>query len=87
MGQFQWFTTLGLSLYVGEDVAQGQGLAFAIVLWGLQVIWYIGVGAIALATPYVSLSELLHSRALDDSPEPADRLDLGEPPPDADEPA
>ncbi len=67
MGQFQWFTTLGLSLYVGEEVAQGQGLAFAIVLWGLQVIWYIGVGAIALASPYVSLSEVIHSRSLDES--------------------
>lgn len=62
MGQFQWFTQLGLTLYVGEAVAEGKGLAFAIALWALQVIWYIGVGAIALATPYVSLSEVWKSR-------------------------
>ncbi len=64
-GQFQLFTTLGLSLYLGEEIAQGQGLAFAIVLWGLQVIWYIGVGTIALASPYVSVSEVMRSRSLD----------------------
>ncbi|HUH01063.1 MAG TPA: lysylphosphatidylglycerol synthase transmembrane domain-containing protein [Kofleriaceae bacterium] len=62
MGQYQYFTHLGLSLYVGETVAKGEGLAFAIVLWALQVIWYIGIGALALATPYVSLSEILASR-------------------------
>lgn len=62
MGQYQYFTYLGLTLYVGETVAKGTGLAFAIVLWALQVIWYIGVGALALATPYVSLSEILKSR-------------------------
>jgi uncharacterized protein (TIRG00374 family) len=62
MGQFQWLTQLGLTLYVGESVAEGTGLAFAIVLWALQVAWYIGVGAIALATPYVSLAEVWRSR-------------------------
>ncbi len=68
MGQFQWFTTLGLSLYVGEEVASGVGLAFAIVLWALQVIWYIGIGTIALTTPYVSFADVLRSRKLDDEP-------------------
>lgn len=62
MGQFQWLTQLGLTLYVGESVAAGTGLAFAIVLWALQVGWYIGAGAIALATPYVSLAEVWRTR-------------------------
>jgi hypothetical protein len=62
MGQYQWFTQLGLTLYMGETVAKGQGLAFAIALWALQVVWYISMGAIALLTPYVSLSEILKSR-------------------------
>jgi len=70
MGQYQWFTTLGLSLYVGEEIASGVGLAFAIVLWALQVIWYIGVGTIALTTPYVSFSDVLRSRKLEDEPAP-----------------
>jgi hypothetical protein len=44
-----------------------EGLAYAIVLHGVQVIWYIGMGAIALATPYVSLTELWESwRRVDD---------------------
>jgi uncharacterized protein (TIRG00374 family) len=75
MGQYQWFTTLGLTLYVGEEIAEGQGLAFAIVLWALQVIWYIGVGAIALATPYVSFADVLRSRKLEDESE--SRPDVG----------
>ncbi len=62
MGQYQWFTQLGLTLYVGEELAKGRGLAFAIALWALQVVWYIGAGAISLATPYVSLSEVWKSR-------------------------
>jgi len=65
MGQFQWLTQLGLTLYVGEQVAAGTGLAFAIVLWALQVLWYMGTGAIALATPYVSLGEVWRSRRQD----------------------
>jgi uncharacterized protein (TIRG00374 family) len=62
MGQYQWFTQLGLTLYVGEQVAEGRGLAFAIVLWALQVIWYLGAGTVALATPYVSLGEVWGKR-------------------------
>lgn len=57
VGQFQWFTVLGLSLYLPRDVADGPGLAYAIVLHGIQVIWYLGVGALALATPHVSFAE------------------------------
>jgi len=69
MGQYQWFATLGLSLYLGTEIAEGAGLAYAIVLWALQVIWYIGMGTIALATPYVSFSDVLRSRKLDEEPE------------------
>ncbi len=63
VGQYQYFTQLGLSLYLGKAVGMGgAGLAFAIVLHGLQVLWYIGAGAIALATPYVSIDELWRAR-------------------------
>lgn len=67
MGQYQWFTTLGLSLYLGKAVAEGDGLLFAIALWGIQVVWYIGIGVLALTTRYVSFAEVLQSRKLDDS--------------------
>jgi hypothetical protein len=63
VGQYQAFTKLGLSLYLPAAVVDGRGLAYAIVLHGLQVIWYLGVGAIALATPYVSFAEAVSSSA------------------------
>jgi uncharacterized protein (TIRG00374 family) len=66
VGQYQWFTQLGLSLYLGREVGMhGPGLAYAIVLHGAQVVWYIGIGGLALLTPYVSLSEVWASRSLD----------------------
>lgn len=69
VGQFQWFTQLGLSLYLGKEVGLGaEGLAYAIVLHGVQVVWYIGTGGIALATPYVSLAEVWASRKVADEP-------------------
>lgn len=67
VGQYQWFTQLGLTLYLGKTLAQGPaGLAYAIVLHGVQVVWYISMGGLALATPYVSLSDLWQSRSLGD---------------------
>ncbi len=65
VGQYQWFTQLGLSLYLGEAVGLGpEGLAYAIVLHGVQVVWYMGIGGLSLATPYVSLAEIWESRSL-----------------------
>jgi uncharacterized protein (TIRG00374 family) len=62
VGQFHYLTLLGLSLYVGSDVAKTTGLAFAIVLHGLQVVWYVGVGALAMFTSHVSFADVLASR-------------------------
>jgi uncharacterized protein (TIRG00374 family) len=66
VGQYQWFTQLGLSLYLGDVGHGAAGLAFAIVLHGVQVIWYMLMGGIALATPYVSFRELRTARSMDD---------------------
>ena len=63
VGQYQWFTVLGLGLYMDKGAAESAGLAFAIVLHGIQVVWYLGIGALALATPYVSFSEVWRSRS------------------------
>jgi glycosyltransferase 2 family protein len=68
VGQFQWFTLLGLSLYLGPDVLRAgtpmhvQALAFALLHHGLQVIWYVAIGAVGLATPWVSLAEIVEVR-------------------------
>lgn len=68
VGQYQYFTTLGLSLYVPVAVAETDGLAYAIALHGIQVIWYLGVGALALASRHVSFAEVVASRQVDDDP-------------------
>src|SRR5207302_178215 len=63
VGQFQWFTLLGLSLYLGgaSDKASAvypTAFAFANTHYGTQVIWYLGMGAIGLLTPWVSFRDL-----------------------------
>jgi uncharacterized protein (TIRG00374 family) len=67
MGQFQWFTLVGLSLYIpgasDKDAAiYGTTFAFANVHYGLQVAWYIGCGALGLATRWVSFHDLWDAR-------------------------
>ena len=68
VGQFQWFTLLGLTLYLGPDAntphtaLYATTFAFANVHYGLQVGWYILCGAVGLATPWVSFHDLWTSR-------------------------
>ena len=59
VGQFHWFTTLGLSLYMPAAVAQSAGLAYAIVLHGIQVVWYLAAGAISLAACRISFADMI----------------------------
>ncbi len=54
-GQYQAFIVLGLSLYLGET-AHAEGLAYAVILHVIQVIWYTLIGALSFATPYVSFT-------------------------------
>jgi len=68
VGQFQWFTLLGLSLYLGKDATTEhtelyvRTFAFANMHYLLQVIWYVSAGASARATRYVSLHDVWTSR-------------------------
>ncbi|MEZ4366985.1 MAG: lysylphosphatidylglycerol synthase transmembrane domain-containing protein [Kofleriaceae bacterium] len=70
VGQFQYFTILGLSLYLGADASTegtalyATALTLATIHYLLQVIWYVGMGALALATPWVSLADLRRGRKL-----------------------
>ncbi len=74
IGQYQWLTALGVSLELGRAAVTdgttqfGEVLAYAIFLHGLQVIWYVGAGLVAVATPHVSFSELWAARKLDPEP-------------------
>jgi len=58
VGQFHYLTTLGLSLYLGKSVAETQGLAYAILLHGIQVVWYVGMGALSMFTSHVRFADL-----------------------------
>jgi uncharacterized protein (TIRG00374 family) len=68
VGQFQAFTLLGLSLYLDLGEAPNHtpvyafALAFAIVQHLLQVAWYVAMGALGLATPWVSFHDLWSAR-------------------------
>ena len=74
VGQFQWLTMLGVSLDLGKDILDGKSpmygqlLTYAIFIHGLQVVWYVGAGLIAIATPHVSFAEVWRARKL--APEP-----------------
>jgi uncharacterized protein (TIRG00374 family) len=73
VGQFQWFTLLGLSIYLGFDASHPapEALAFSIAQHLLQVTWYVAMGAIGLATPWVSFHDLWTARKVaagDDAP-------------------
>jgi hypothetical protein len=70
-GQYQYFTSLGLGLYLAGPVVKSTGMAFAHVLWGVQVLWYLGIGALALASRQVSFAEVVESRHVLDDPENA----------------
>lgn len=64
VGQYQWFTMLGLSIYINLESAatESKALAFALVLHGLQVVWYVGLGALALGSKHVSFAEVVEAR-------------------------
>jgi hypothetical protein len=68
VGQYQAFTLLGLSLYLGAGALKGGAiypvaLTYAIVHHIFQVIWYVGMGALGLASPWVSINDLKMARA------------------------
>lgn len=60
VGQYEWLVSLGLSVYLdlGSETAEANALAFGIVLHGLQVLWYVGLGALALGSRHVSFAEI-----------------------------
>ena len=79
VGQFQAFTLLGVSVYLGFDVGDpaakhtaiyALALTYAIAQHLLQVTWYVAMGALGLASPWVSFHDLWTSRqvAPDDAP-------------------
>jgi hypothetical protein len=48
VGQFHAAIKLGLLAYLPASVVNARGMAYAIVLHGLQTIWYVAVGLLSL---------------------------------------
>ena len=68
VAQFHGAVLLGMSLFMplpNDSDEKALVLAFAFVLHGIQVIWYVGIGILSLLTPWVSFSEI---RAPSDAP-------------------
>jgi hypothetical protein len=48
VGQFHAAIKMGLTAYVPVAVVNSTGMAYAIVLHGIQTLWYIGAGLLSL---------------------------------------
>jgi uncharacterized protein (TIRG00374 family) len=77
VGQFHILTVAGLSLYLPDSVVASTGLAYAILLHGIQVIWYLAVGGLAMFTSHVSFADMMN-RPAKPEPEPEPELSQAE---------
>jgi uncharacterized protein (TIRG00374 family) len=50
VGQFHAAIKAGLLAYLPVPIVNTRGIAYAIVLHGVQAIWYVGVGLVAMVT-------------------------------------
>lgn len=57
-GTFQAFVVLGLSLFLPEPVVHASGVAFANVLWVVQMIQLIGTGLVFLVWSQASFKDI-----------------------------
>jgi hypothetical protein len=75
VGQFQWFTLVGLSVYLGAGITHPEhvpllagaefhaaALACAIAQHLLQVAWYVAMGFLGVASPWVSFADIRRAR-------------------------
>jgi hypothetical protein len=77
VGQFQWFTLLGVSLYLPGAADKSSALyptafLFANVHYALQVAWYVTMGGLGLASPWVSFHDLWTARKVAPQPVTSD---------------
>ncbi len=71
VGQFHAAIKAGLLAYLPAAIVNTRGIAYAIVLHGVQAIWYVGVGLISM----VALSRTgAHARLRDAVRQSADRI-------------
>jgi uncharacterized protein (TIRG00374 family) len=61
VGQFHYFSLLGLSLYVPAAVLAGPAIAYVAVLHGIQLVWYVAVGCLSLLSSHVSFARVVRA--------------------------
>ncbi|MCP4443814.1 MAG: flippase-like domain-containing protein [Myxococcales bacterium] len=73
VGQYQYFTLLGLGLYLdlGNEEIKASAFVFAVALHGIQVIWYLSMGAIAMSSKHVTFAEVAAARSLGENEDDA----------------
>ncbi len=78
VGQYQYFTLLALGLYLdlGNTGIEASAFVFAVALHGIQVIWYVSWGALALTSKHISFSEVAAARSLDEDEEDAPKSSI-----------
>lgn len=63
LGTFQFFTLLGLSLYVPKEALDAGGAAYANVVWAAQFLQQVGFGLVFLLAGHMSLSNIMDESA------------------------
>jgi hypothetical protein len=72
VGNFHEFARLGLELYLPAAVVQGAGMAFVVMVHGMQLLWYVGIGFLVLATGQVSFRKMIKATKKKMGEEPSD---------------
>lgn len=58
IGTFQAFTVAGLSIFVPREVVQDRGVAYAFVIWGVQLAQQVALGVFFLFSRHVRIGRL-----------------------------
>lgn len=61
VGNFHEFGKFGLQISLSAAVIAGPGMAFIVAVHGLQFIWYVGVGLVALRSRHAHFSAVLQA--------------------------
>jgi uncharacterized protein (TIRG00374 family) len=84
VGQFHAAIVAGLLAYLPASVVKARGIAYAIVLHGLQTIWYVGLGLLSMSAlsargTHASLAQAVResTRAADEAEHEAEQKERG----------
>ncbi len=70
VGNFHEFGKFGLQISLPAAVIAGPGMAFIVAIHGLQFLWYVGVGLVALRSRHARFSQVIGAVAEKPPPDP-----------------